>query len=100
MSLVDHLHHFQSTISEGLQQRKVYFSLNLVSDLFAEGLKVLFSNIKIYHQSFEKNKILSNVTSYESSIIFENLLDLNIHTGGNKIANKLFNVVCRTFTSE
>lgn len=58
------------------------------------------NNIEIYNESFEINGVLNIMTSYEPSIIIENLLDLNTKVEGNKIVNKLFNIARSAYIFE
>lgn len=62
-----------------------------MSDIFAEGIKVLSANIKAYNLIHNKNKVFSTKISNQSGLSLENLIDLNIDS--NKEVNELFNIV-------
>ena len=88
LSLADQLHRSRSTTPEGPEPRKVYFSLNPMPDLFAEGVQALFPNVKAYNLSLEKTEVLSTETSYNPGSSFENPMDLD--AGSNEVVNELF----------
>lgn len=54
LSLANHLYYSWSIILESPQLGKIYLLLNLVLNLFAKKIKVLFDNIEIYNESFKK----------------------------------------------
>ena len=90
LSLANQLHRSRSTTLEGPEQGKVYFSLNSMPDLFAEGVQALFPNVKAYNLSLEKTEVLSTEISYNPGSSFENPMDLDADS--NKVVNELFSV--------
>lgn len=90
LSLVDHLHRSKSTVPEGPEPGKIYFSENEAPDLLTEGIEHLRKSIDLYNKSVKNNHTLIRDDVTEEEQAAERLAIAAELEGTNEIINELF----------
>lgn len=87
LSLANQLHRSKSTIPDGPEPGKIYFSENAAPDLLEEGEAILHREVDRYNLSLSKNELLTT-TSNEYTL--EEEIQIPELQGNNEQVNELF----------